>query len=102
MLKLEPGALAEQIAQSIRTENQESGFAILIAKIEKISARLDRIEASLLPQNYPAEAAIKHPSIDRFALPDEPANTSSDAKICGFEPHNRPCDHCSMCGSRGF
>ena len=23
-------------------------------------------------------------------------------KVCTFEPHDKPCDHCSMCSSRGF
>lgn len=102
MREIEPGVLAEQIARLMRAEKQKDDLGLLIASIEKINARLNRIEGILLPHGNPADASLKHPSLDRFALPDEAANTSSATKTCGYEPHNRPCDHCSMCGSRGF
>ena len=46
-----------------------------------------------------------HPSQERFQI-DEAVSELVDyferEKICSVEPGGKPCDHCSMCSSRGF
>ena len=50
-------------------------------------------------------AAIQHPSLDKLRVAEAIADSIFDAKLkekaCQFEP-DKPCDHCSMCNSRGF
>ena len=47
-----------------------------------------------------------HPSIDKFtiaeAIADRIFSGVESEKACAFEPNGKPCDHCSMCNSRGF
>ncbi|MCA1614454.1 MAG: hypothetical protein LC800_10040 [Acidobacteria bacterium] len=46
-----------------------------------------------------------HPSQERFQI-DEAVSELVDfferEKVCSIEPGEKPCDHCSMCSSRGF
>ena len=46
-----------------------------------------------------------HPSQERFQI-DEAVSELVDfferEKVCSVEPGEKPCDHCSMCSSRGF
>ncbi|HBR58829.1 MAG TPA: hypothetical protein DEA22_15375 [Blastocatellia bacterium] len=101
MNEIDPGVLAEQIARLIAAERQNKDLTPLIASIEKINSRLDVIENALPLRQSFAVSPNSHPSLERFVI-CEAADQSQEAKTCGFEPHNRPCDHCSMCGSRGF
>ncbi len=84
--------------------SQNKDLAALFAAIEKIGRRLDKIEqrgestqvATLLPN---------HPSLDKLniaeAIADSIFSHYQKEKACQFEP-DKPCDHCSMCNSRGF
>jgi len=81
-------------------------IAALFAGIEKINHRLDKLERerrSLKSDN--ANARLSHPSLDKFDIAEAIANeifaAYPDEKACQFEP-DKPCDHCSMCNSRGF
>jgi hypothetical protein len=74
-------------------------LAALFGAIEKLNHRLDKLESK--DAGMPARS--DHPSLDRFEI----AEAISDAimgkeKACTFEPSGKPCDHCSMCSSRGF
>jgi hypothetical protein len=83
----------------IDTENA-SDLAALFGAIEKINHRLDKLE------NKDAEVVCpssNHPSLDKFAIAEAITDTLlGKEKACAFEPSGKPCDHCSMCNSRGF
>jgi hypothetical protein len=99
--------LAEKIARILEAESSSSDLRTLFASIEKINHRLDKLER--FASNPPAEIPISktnHPSLEKFniaeAIADAVINAKTKEKTCTFEPNGRPCDHCSMCSSRGF
>ena len=106
--------LAEKIARLIESESQAPEHATLFAAIEKINHRLDKIEAarpqaasSLQPSAIDHRPSA-HPSLDKLNIAEAIADAvfagvqgMYKEKACQFEP-DRPCDHCSMCNSRGF
>jgi hypothetical protein len=96
--------LAEKIAQMIAAENQSPDVASLFASIEKLNHRLERLEAAA-SEKTPLQISTAHPSQDRFAVAEAIVDSlfehHSKEKACTFEP-SKPCDHCSMCNSRGF
>lgn len=51
-------------------------------------------------------SAPEHPSQERFAIEEatvsELVEFFENEKKCSVEPGGKPCDHCSMCSSRGF
>jgi hypothetical protein len=51
-------------------------------------------------------APYSHPSQEKFGVEEATVTELVDffekEKICGVEPGGKPCDHCSMCSSRGF
>jgi hypothetical protein len=51
-------------------------------------------------------AGISHPSQEKFGVEEAVVSELVDyfekEKICSVEPGGKPCDHCSMCSSRGF
>lgn len=99
--------IAEKIARLLESEVQNPDTAALFASIEKINYRLDKLESSVAnslsqtPSSGPA-----HPSQEKFAVieafADQIVSGIKQEKTCTFEPNGRPCDHCSMCSSRGF
>ena len=95
--------LAERIAELIRSETQSPDLASLFASLEKLNHRLDKLEASAA-QSPPA-AVNAHPSLDKLSIAEAIVDSLFDhhakEKACTFEP-SKPCDHCSMCNSRGF
>jgi hypothetical protein len=96
-------SLAERIAQLLEDERPSTDMAALMSSIEEINARLAKLEAADRP--LPPLPA-KHPSLDKFAIAEAIADQiiegMNEQKACTFEPNGRPCDHCSMCSSRGF
>jgi hypothetical protein len=82
---------------------QNSDLSALFAAIEKINHRLDKLEPvdmqAAVPHSHP------HASLDKFnvveAIADSIFSHYNKEKACQFEP-DKPCDHCSMCSSRGF
>jgi predicted nucleic acid-binding protein len=105
--------LAVKIARLLQTETQEVDLYSLQKSIEKISERLENIERKLETQNSNAFHSssfilhpFKHPSQEKFDITeitaDEIIEKSDNEKPCPYEPTGKPCDHCSMCSSRGF
>ena len=48
---------------------------------------------------------VNPPSEERFGINEavsELADYFERGKVCTLEPGGKPCDHCSMCSSRGF
>jgi hypothetical protein len=85
---------------------KSTDVAALFASIEKINRRLDKLESSTSPQSAIRDPQSSHPSLQKFsvaeAIADEIFAGLHKEKACTFEPNGRPCDHCSMCNSRGF
>lgn len=106
--------LAERIANFL--QNGESAaandFAALQKSIEQINERLFKIENNLTAQTSPktSDSPSFHPSREKFGIAEAFAahhtgalsQHSETEKPCPFEPTGKPCDHCSMCNSRGF
>ena len=87
--------------EAARSESLD--LANIFASLEKINHRLEKLEAS--SSDRPTDASI-HPSLERFEIAEAIADAIFDGvhkeKACTFEPNGKPCDHCSMCSSRGF
>lgn len=84
--------------------NSNKELASLFAAIEKLNHRLDKIEQAN-PQAAMVDSRTPHPSLDKLniaeAIADSIFGSQFKEKACQFEP-DKPCDHCSMCNSRGF
>ena len=104
MTSHETKKLAERVAKIL--EAQPADLASLYASIEKMNHRLDKLEANLNPQSAIRNPQSPHPSLEKFdiaeAIADEIFVGLQKEKACTFEPNGKPCDHCSMCSSRGF
>ena len=105
MASTEIQKLAEKIARMLEAESSSSDLRTLFASIEKINHRLDKLErTAATPQ--PEISKTDHPSLEKFniaeAIAADVINAKSKEKTCTFEPNGKPCDHCSMCSSRGF
>jgi hypothetical protein len=101
-------ALAGKIAEIISAGPASDDLASIRSSLDAISSRLDRLETTLdrLPDTtHHAVTTFVHPSQQRFELAEAVVEnafaTNGHEKACTFEP-SKPCDHCSMCSSRGF
>ena len=103
--------LAERIALLLQENEKGSDNDFLRASLEKINERLDQIENQIALQNSNPKSQIQNPksfhvSQEKFKsleeLADEIIANMQDEKACPYEPTGKPCDHCSMCNSRGF
>lgn len=95
--------LAETIATMIASGSKTTDTSMLQQSIESLNARLDKLEQAVAK---PKRQLQVHPSYERFniaeAIADAVFGKAESEKLCTFEPHDRPCDNCSMCSSRGF
>lgn len=98
--------LANRIARLLETEQPSVDFAAVFASLEKINHRLDKLESASNPQSVIHTPQSVHPSQEKFAVleavADQIIEGLKNEKACTFEPNGKPCDHCSMCSSRGF
>jgi len=99
--------LAEKIAAMISSESKKTDLKTLEKSIESLIVRIANIEyPSSAPNLDNLELASIHPSHERFNITEVIADSIFDKyakeKTCTFEPNDKPCDHCSMCSSRGF
>ncbi len=99
-------SLAEKIAKLLESEDRSPELALIYASIEKLNHRLDKVEAAIVDPAPVRNLQTNHPSLDKFAvaeaIADEIFAGLQKEKACTFEPNGKPCDHCSMCNSRGF
>lgn len=90
--------LAERIVSIIGSAPDD--LSDIQASIGEIESRLTKLENTKPPTYFAA-----HPSLDKLniseAIVDGIFGIQSEEKACTFEP-GKPCDHCSMCNSRGF
>jgi hypothetical protein len=83
--------------------------------LAQVSRRLDQIESTIAPVGATAPTgayspwappAAAHASLEKFDVEEaavaEMVDYFESAKKCDLEPGGKPCDHCSMCSSRGF
>lgn len=87
-------------------KDSQIDLAGLFAAVEKINYRLDKLEMAAPTPGLPAGISkTPHPSLDKLniaeAIADSIFGSQFKEKACQFEP-GKPCDHCSMCNSRGF
>lgn len=86
----------------IKSDNTQD-LSALFAAIEKINHRLDKLEPA--DKHAVTSHSQPHASLDKFniaeAIADSIFSHYNKEKACQFEP-DKPCDHCSMCNSRGF
>lgn len=97
---------AERIVKLLESDQQGNDLASVFASLEKINHRLDKLEAASKPQSAVRSPLLPHPSQEKFAVLEAVADQIMEGlkneKACTFEPNAKPCDHCSMCSSRGF
>lgn len=111
--------MAQRIAARLNSGDGGAGASNdvsgLRATLTEISRRLDRIEARIAPGSTPAATGAYspwtppnavHPSHEKFDIDEatvaEMVDYFESTKKCDLEPGGKPCDHCSMCSSRGF
>jgi hypothetical protein len=100
-------SLAAKIAELLDAERPTVDLLAVQASLDSISARLEKLEsASKVPQSVVSTPQSDHPSLDKLsiaeAIADQIFGGARKEKACSFEPNGKPCDHCSMCNSRGF
>jgi hypothetical protein len=99
-------SLAQKIAQLLDAERPSADLSAIQVSLDAINARLDKLEAhQTVPHSAVRTPQLAHPSLDKFAIAEAIADqifaSKGNEKACTFEP-SKPCDHCSMCSSRGF
>jgi len=99
--------LANKIAELLDAERPAVDLASIQTNLDAINARLDKLEsASEISRSAFRDQHSEHPSLDKFsiaeAIADQIFGGQGKEKACSFEPNGKPCDHCSMCNSRGF
>ncbi len=98
-------SLSEKIAELVEKESKRDDLSGILAGIERINGRLDKIEAKIVAEEVPMPQISVHPSTQKFAIAEAIVDglfAAEKDKACTFEPNGKPCDHCSMCSSRGF
>lgn len=119
--------LAERIAQrltkgetmqpsSSSSSLSSNDVSSLRSVLEDFNRRLVQIEKQLAGKNTstkilgaysPLPVLTNHPSADKFKVEEATAISElvdffESEKKCTLDPSGKPCDHCSMCSSRGF
>ena len=106
MRRIESKEVAEKVEQIVRSKVAESELSQVVAELQKINRRLDDLETAGNLKSEISELKFIHPSQERFEIAEAIADAIFDGvhteKACAFEPNGKPCDHCSMCSSRGF
>jgi hypothetical protein len=90
------------------TERQALDLSGVEAAIKQLADRIERLETNSVETSHSALRIENshHPSLDKLAIAEAIADQifggEGKEKACTFEPNGKPCDHCSMCNSRGF
>jgi hypothetical protein len=106
MRRIESKEIAEKVEQIVRSRSADSDLAQILTELQKINQRLDSLESISNLKSEISDPQLAHPSQERFEIAEAIADAIFDGvhkeKACTFEPNGKPCDHCSMCSSRGF
>ena len=101
-------ALSKKIAELLDSERPTVDLSAIQASLDSINIRLEKLETvgSNNPHSALRTPQSHHPSLDKLAIAEAIADQifggAGKEKACTFEPNGKPCDHCSMCNSRGF
>ena len=101
-------SLAKKIAELLEAERPPVDLSGLETAIKQLGDRIERLETKAveIPRSALDAPHVSHPSIDKLsiaeAIADQIFGGAGKEKACTFEPNGKPCDHCSMCNSRGF
>ena len=101
-------SLAKKIAELLDAERPAVDLSGIEAAIKRLGDRIERLEtkATEIPHTALNTPHLSHPSVDKLSIAEAIADQifvgEGKEKACTFEPNGRPCDHCSMCSSRGF
>ncbi len=104
MDKVQINKLADKIAEVIASESKTIDLSSIQKSLDAINQRLDKLELSPSISNFKSQIPdLTHPSQDQFSIAEAIVDGlfAQKEKACTFEP-SKPCDHCSMCNSRGF
>ena len=106
MRRIESKEVAEKVEQIVRSKAVEGDLSQILFELQKINRRLDELETASNFKSEISDLKFIHPSQERFEIAEAIADAVFDGvhkeKACTFEPNGKPCDHCSMCSSRGF
>ena len=106
MRRIDSKEVAEKVEQIVRSRVADSDTAVILAELQKINRRLDKLENISNSRSEISDMPQIHPSQERFEIAEAIADAIfkgvAKEKACTFEPNGKPCDHCSMCSSRGF
>ncbi|MEO5857697.1 MAG: hypothetical protein ABIR33_01990 [Pyrinomonadaceae bacterium] len=101
-------SLAKKIAELLDANRPAVDLSSIEMGLNAINARIDKLEAassSTVSVTTIPQRSV-HPSSDKLAIAEAIADHifggDGKEKACTFEPNGKPCDHCSMCNSRGF
>lgn len=76
------------------------------SEVGEPNAANERIPLTHSPWLAGVNAGFAHPSQERFGIEEATVSELVDffekEKTCSIEPGEKPCDHCSMCSTRGF
>ena len=101
-------SLAKKIAELLEAERPQVDLSGLETAIKQLGDRIERLETKAVetPHSTHRTPHVSHPSLDKLsiaeAIADQIFGGAGKEKACTFEPNGKPCDHCSMCNSRGF
>jgi hypothetical protein len=107
MRRIESKEIADKVEQIVRSRSADGDLAQILTALEKLNRRMDKLETAVSnPKSEISNHQLIHPSQERFEIAEAIADAIFDGvhkeKACAFEPNGKPCDHCSMCSSRGF
>jgi hypothetical protein len=106
MRGIESKEVAEKVEQIVRSKGTDGDLAQILSALEKINNRLERLESISESRVEIPIPQLLHPSQERYEIAEAMADAIfhgvAKEKACTFEPNGKPCDHCSMCSSRGF
>ena len=115
--------VAERVARRIGAGSVPSSNTDLSAELAAVRSTLNELQNRLIQieskvttstsgssprvqSPWLAGVNASHPSEDRFGVEEATVSELVDffqnEKTCTLEPGGKPCDHCSMCSSRGF
>jgi hypothetical protein len=109
--------MAERIARRVGGEPVQSSNTDLGSELSAIRVTLNELQNRLVQiesrvtsprvhSPWLAGVNASHPSQERFGVEEATVSELVDffqnEKTCTLEPGSKPCDHCSMCSSRGF
>ena len=102
------GSLAKKIAEFLDAERPVVDLSNIQSTLDSFKMRLEKLEnaSTDIPHSALRTPHSHHPSLDKLAVAEAIADQifggAGKEKACTFEPNGKPCDHCSMCNSRGF